>query len=201
MDNFIIEYKNALSDEFCEKAIQDIELLLKRTETNPEFSAHVKYDKNQTRNDISIFPAHFESLDYIIKELRYSLNKHYSLYTKKYYLEGTNFNDAYKDLPKLQKSSTDGGFHQWHHEQGKGSCSSRFLVWMFYLNDVEKGGKTEFLYQDLAFKPTKGSLLIWPAGFTHTHRAAKDLKEDKYIATGWFHYPEQKKIPDNSFNS
>ena len=44
------------------------------------------------------------------------------------------------------------------------------------------------------FKPTKGQLLIWPAAFTHTHRAAKDLEEDKYIATGWFHY-------DNPFNT
>lgn len=201
MDNFIIEYKNALTDEFCDNTVQDIELLLQRAKANPEFNAHVRHDNDSSRNDISIFPAHFGSLNYILEGIRLSLKKHYSLYAKKYYLEGTAFEDAYLDKPKLQKSSLGGGFHQWHHEQGKGTSSSRFLVWMFYLNNVEKGGKTEFLYQDLAFKPTKGSLLIWPAAFTHTHRAANDLKEDKYIATGWFHYPEAKKVPENSFTS
>jgi hypothetical protein len=201
MDNFIIEYKNALTDEFCDKAVQDIELLLQRAKANPEFLEHVRYDKDISRNDISIFPAHFGSLNYILEGLRSSLRKHYNLYARKYYLEGTAFEDAYLDKPKIQKSGSGGGFTQWHHEQGKFTSSSRFLVWMFYLNNVKKGGKTEFKYQDLAFKPTKGSLLIWPAAFTHTHRAAPDLKEDKYIATGWFHYPVEKKIPENSFNS
>ena len=201
MDNFIIEYKNALTDEFCDRAVNDMELLLERAKTFPEFNAHIKHDNDASRNDISFFPAHFESLNYILDELRSSLKKHYSLYTRKYYLEGTLFEDAYLDKPKLQKSSSGGGFTQWHHEHGKGTSSSRFLVWMFYLNNVKKGGKTEFLYQDLAFKPTKGSLLIWPASFTHTHRAAKDLKEDKYIATGWFHYPTLKELPKNAFIS
>ena len=72
---------------------------------------------------------------------------------------------------------------------------------MFYLNTVTKGGHTEFLYQDVSFQPTKGQLLLWPASFTHTHRAAPDLKEDKYIATGWFHYPVENEMPNNAFNS
>jgi hypothetical protein len=201
MDNFIVEYKNALTDEFCDNAVQDMDLLIQRAIDYPEFKTHVKHDDTNARKDISIFPIHFESLNYIIKGIEESLKKHYDMYAYKYYLEGTSFEDAFINPPKLQKSSSGGGFTQWHHEQGKGSSSSRFLVWMFYLNNVEKGGKTEFLYQDLAFKPTKGSLLIWPAAFTHTHRAANDLKEDKYIATGWFHYPKNKKVPENSFNS
>ena len=59
---------------------------------------------------------------------------------------------------------------------------------MIYLNDVEEGGETEFLYQSIRVAPKAGTLLIWPAGFTHTHRGNPPLSGDKYIATGWVQY-------------
>ena len=201
MNNFIKVYDNALTDEFCDSAVKEIDRFIDRSEDFTKFTDYVKKDKDKSRNDISIFPGHFESSKWLVEGIEDSLHKHYDLYCDEYSVGGTSFNDAYKNLPKLQKSSLDGGFCTWHSEQGAGGSASRFLVWMFYLNDVEKGGKTEFYWYDLQFKPTKGQLLIWPASFTHTHRAAPDLKEDKYIATGWFHYPEEKEVPKNSFNS
>lgn len=193
MDNFINVYNNALTDEFCDAAVEQINHFIERSENFTKFTDHIKRDNDNGRNDISIFCGHFESSKWITEGLNKSLNKYYNKYCEEYTI-GTSFETAYQDKPKLQKSSAGGGFFQWHCEQGGGTSASRFLVWMFYLNDVEKGGKTEFLYQDVQFKPTKGQLLIWPAAFTHTHRAAKDLEEDKYIATGWFHY-------DNPFNT
>jgi hypothetical protein len=56
---------------------------------------------------------------------------------------------------------------------------------MLYLNDVEDGGETEFLYQRMRVKPKQGTLLIWPAGFTHTHRGNPPLSNNKYVITGW----------------
>ena len=38
-----------------------------------------------------------------------------------------------------------------------------------------------------------GKLVIWPAYFTHTHRANPDLKEDKYIITGWLETDYERK--------
>ena len=61
---------------------------------------------------------------------------------------------------------------------------------MLYLNTVDTGGKTEFKYQDLAVKPEAGTMVIWPASYTHVHRANPDLVGNKYIATGWFNFPE-----------
>jgi len=90
---------------------------------------------------------------------------------------------------KFQKSSADGGFCTWHVEHSDAENSmKRYLVWMFYLNTTESG-YTEFDYQDMRVQPTQGTLVLWPAYFTHPHRAAPDLKEDKYIITGWLHHP------------
>ena len=56
---------------------------------------------------------------------------------------------------------------------------------MFYLNDVEEGGETEFYYQDKKIKPKQGSMVIAPAYFTHTHRGCIPVSNDKYIVTSW----------------
>ena len=56
---------------------------------------------------------------------------------------------------------------------------------MLYLNSVTEGGETEFLYQKRRIKPQQGRLVIFPAGFTHTHRGNPPLSGDKYILTSW----------------
>jgi hypothetical protein len=82
-----------------------------------------------------------------------------------------------------------GGYHHWHSEiyPQNASCETlhRVLLWQFYLNDVEDGGETEFLYQQRKVEARKGRLVIAPAGFTHTHKGHVARSGDKYIATSW----------------
>ena len=85
-----------------------------------------------------------------------------------------------------------GGYHHWHSEiyPQNASCETlhRVLLWQFYLNDVEDGGETEFLYQGRKVEARKGRLIIAPAGFTHTHKGHVSRSGDKYIATSWILY-------------
>jgi hypothetical protein len=90
---------------------------------------------------------------------------------------------------KLQKTPIQGGYSVWHCEQGPGMSATRALSWMVYLNDVEDGGDTEFLYQSFKQKAVKGTLVIWPAAFTHTHRGNPPYSNVKYIVTGWINFP------------
>ena len=87
---------------------------------------------------------------------------------------------------KVQKTSPAGGYHVWHCENNNYQMAQRSLVWTMYLNDVEEGGETEFLYQSVRIKPKRGTVVIWPAHFTHIHRGNPPLSGDKYIATGWY---------------
>jgi hypothetical protein len=89
---------------------------------------------------------------------------------------------------KIQKTEKTEGYHQWHYESDNPNSRHRVLAWMLYLNDIEEGGETEFLYQSCRFKPKKGTVMIWPGQFTHMHRGNPPLNDTKYICTGWGEY-------------
>lgn len=81
-------------------------------------------------------------------------------------------------------------FNAWHTERGVSNTMYRHLVFMTYLNDVNQGGETEFLHQQIKIKPEKGLTLIWPSDWTFTHRGLPAFNENKFIITGWFSYTE-----------
>ena len=90
---------------------------------------------------------------------------------------------------KVQRTDPGGGYHIWHCENGSFIYRDRVLTWMIYLNDIpyESGGATDFFHQKISFQPTKGTLVLWPACYTHMHRGAfLTGDKSKYIATGWF---------------
>jgi hypothetical protein len=85
----------------------------------------------------------------------------------------------------LQKTEPLEGYHAFHCEKDSSKNDKRCLTWMVYLNDVNEGGETEWLYQQLKIKPKRGTVVIWPTGFTHLHRGNPPMS-NKYIVTGWF---------------
>ena len=87
---------------------------------------------------------------------------------------------------KIQKTLPKQGYHVWHVEAGDTyEQLKRVLVYSMYLNDVEEGGETEFLYQSVRVKPVKGRIVIWPAYFPFVHRGNPPLKGEKYLLTSW----------------
>lgn len=94
-----------------------------------------------------------------------------------------------------------GGYHHWHSEIYPGADTlQRVLLFQYYLNDVQEGGETEFLYQNRCITPQAGRLIIAPAGFTHTHKGNVPMSGDKIIATSWvlFQKPEAQSRPQSS---
>ncbi len=84
-----------------------------------------------------------------------------------------------------------GGYPHWHCEIFPDAAFEglhRLVFWMYYLNDVASGGETEFYFQNKSIRPEKGTIVIAPAGFTHTHRGNTPESNDKYIATSWLLY-------------
>ena len=86
---------------------------------------------------------------------------------------------------KAKRIPIGGGFHQWHYENAAFCTATRRFVVQAYLNTIDEGGETEFLYQNRRINAVQGTVVIWPAGFTHVHRGNPPIGQDKYILTTW----------------
>jgi len=67
------------------------------------------------------------------------------------------------------------------HMDAYGPASRRFLVFLWYLNDVAEGGETEFVDLDIRVKPRKGTLLMFPPYWMYRHAGRPPVSNPKYI--------------------
>ena len=86
---------------------------------------------------------------------------------------------------KVQRTDPTQGYHSWHYEADTDDNSRRASAFTLYLNTVDEGGETEFLYQQQRVQATQGTVVVWPAGYTHAHRGNPPFNTSKYILTGW----------------
>lgn len=185
--DFIETYAGALSETDCALACSGIDNIIARDDPG---SACILSD-DSSRTDWNIFTGRYGSLNSIENKVLQAVAEGWRSYNQKYDITSRSVYELICSGWKFQRSEDSGGFHRWHYEQGSGNQSnSRFAVWMIYLNTVETGGRTEFKFQEKSFKPEAGTLVIWPAAYTHLHRANPDLVGRKYIATGWFNFPK-----------
>jgi hypothetical protein len=168
-----------------------------------ELIAYHKNSNDKTQgecaNDSRIIGIHTDlkdSTDVILKESALAqsycseLNVILNQYLEQYIYANKVDKFGLTDSINIQHYFPGQGYHKFHCERSgnKEPMASRHLVFMTYLNDVNDGGETEFIYQELKVKPKKGLTLIWPSDWTHTHRGITSNTEEKYILTGWFNF-------------
>lgn len=182
METFVREYPNQIIDSVCDDLI---DFFHEKKQMSKDFVYHVNEDY---RKDYSLFCERFGTFK---QKFQTYLDSEIHDAFKDYKSEmGRCWPKVYNNTHyKLQYSYPGGGFYSWHADGGEENVD-RFLTWLIYLNDVEEGGRTEFRYQGeelkRGVKPERGKLILFPAARTHIHRAAPNLREDKYILTGWF---------------
>ena len=199
--NFVMTIDNMLNPKICDFIVENMQ--------NPEkhYKSHTTIDNRKGRQDKqmpgSLFLTHITGIQ-VAEKIEFGdkvgdiftncLEEGLRVYVKTVqdglipivensFIDFTEF--------KFQETSQSGGFHDWHYENGGQQNKQRFLVWSIFFNDVEEGGELEFLYHSMRVKPKKGSMVLFPAGFTHTHRGNPPISNTKYIATGWYYaFPE-----------
>jgi len=168
MSNYIFVKKNAIKKRHCKNIIKKLnteKLIPGQNEGIKDFYS-----------GLQIVPQYEEWFDDFIKEFdEYTRVNSYLL----------NKAGRWKiDFCNYQKYKPNQFFKKEHCEH----CLEypyRMVAWMFYCNNIKKGGGTKFPQQNFIAEPEEGTLLIWPAFWTHTHFGIKAPKEYKYIVTGW----------------
>ena len=189
VDNFVGVFKNVYTDDYCDRVIEEFE---KADKAKLTFSRQQSENALETdKKDQSMWSGEnwleHDSLNHIIATKFFeTFNQAINYYKEKYPVLSSN--QLYVWGNKIQRTEVGGGYHIWHYESGGRAFCRRVLAYILYLNDIDEGGETEFLYQSKRIKPEKGTLVLFPANFTHTHRGNPPLSNTKYIATGWVEY-------------
>lgn len=194
--DFIGVWENFVPSSFCDNLIELFEnsiitgeytsLVNPNLRGKPETSINDgsdSYGSSLFRKDKSIL------LNYINESFSIEVNKFLTSCVSHYINNFPQLSELHLISPyiKFQKTSPGGGYHIWHYENSSLDIAARELVWTIYLNDLPDGeGETEFLYQHRRIKPSKGTVVVFPAGMTHVHRGNTVFTTDKYILTGWY---------------
>ena len=209
IENFMGVYPNAVSKEYCEKVIGRFDYIQETqgyaSEENPEGkiwtrqgSEHIStiQKENDTYflggNSSHLQPMEDDMLMYtdmpLLREFWHAIGNCYKKYAVKY--GGLDSIHVHKMSPqvRIQKYKPSQGYHVWHCEADNVLSSHRIIAVQLYLNTVEEGGETEFLYQKMRVPSVQGTLLLHPAAWTHMHRGNPPLKGNKYIVTTWLQY-------------
>jgi len=116
-----------------------------------------------------------------LKELQEALEEYINVYP--FCNKGHPFSI---DMVNIQYYKPYQGFKKLHYERSHKNNFCRHLTFMTYLNSLEDGGGTEFVYQRKVINAVKGKTVIFPADWTHVHRGVISPTEEKYIITGWY---------------
>lgn len=194
-DDFIGIYENAYSDEYCDNVVhqykelenagfgwtrQDVQDVATNIKDNTQIDTQSLLYRTNSININGFGSAHQEFIDIFDQNIWGEYSTKYSI------LEGHRGLGIYSN--KVQKIEPGQGYHVWHCETQTREMSNRVLSYILYLNDIDDGGETEFLYQSIRVKPKKGTFILFPATFTHTHRGNPPLSDTKYIMNGWVEF-------------
>ena len=199
IENFVGVFPNAASEEYCERCISQFNLI------DSGLSGHVgageriysrqelEPDILQSQKDSDMYLVCEEVKDSILlstqDRMLHEFNNVvwdcYGEYAKKYGILNSLARHQISPYIKIQRYKPTQGYHVWHEETGALHAANRLLVVALYLNTVEEGGETEFLYQSMRVKPVQGTMIIHPGSFTHTHRGNPPLKGVKYFMNTW----------------
>jgi hypothetical protein len=170
-----------LDTNLCDRII-DVFADEERINPSTVIAGEVQYGGAHNRKDKCVFldDGNGELATLVNNHLNNVLGKYLEIYSI------TTYNVLTSVRQKLQKTPVGGGYHTWHCEDFAITSSNRILVWSIYLNDVEEGGETEFLYLNKRIKAEKGVTVIFPANFVATHRGNPPISNDKYLLTGWY---------------
>ena len=185
--NGIEEYTDAFEKEYCDEVIRHFELMRESNITN------LQNDIGKNSDERIVFDWAYtqNQFHYDFNLCKYFYSRMNEIYVQNYMEKYDMLKRSQQHTPKgmsVQKTMPHQGYHAWHQETADVGSGARVVTYMLYLNDVDEGGETEFLYQGVKLKPETGKLVFFPTGFTYPHRGNPIYKGEKYIITGWYTY-------------
>ena len=176
---YLWEKRNALTPDLCHRLIEKFEACPDKSH-GVTANGYLPDTKQSTDLFIST-RADFKKED---DELAKCLTRD----TVEYYktIPFNPFRTNLEDNGYNVQRTNPGQQYKWHHDCFGSPADNkiRLITFVWYLNDVEEGGFTEFI-DGTQVKPEEGKLLLFPAERSWVHRGTPPKSNTKYICTGW----------------
>lgn len=174
--NYIRTYESALPQAFCRNVIDLFESDKERQERNGSNVRNGLSESNWREIDLSAC-AEFNFRNVILNCLR-----HY----KSQYEKDCGIRPALPEpralAPLIVKRYDPGGLDKFQpHFDSIAEVANRYMVFLWYLNDVGEGGQTEFVDLHHSVPPREGTLLMFPPYWMYRHAGKPPVSNSKYI--------------------
>lgn len=201
-DKFIKIYESKYTVEFCNNVIRlfNNETLIKKGVSAAGIDIEVKdttdykipskicpiVNSKQVEEWIDIDSSIHEILSPTITEYILEVNNILPNQEGLNFLIKTEYSDTGHQIQKYKKN--EGHYKRFHNDFAilDNTQYYRILTYIIYLNTIEEGGETNF-FGTYSIKPTAGTIVIFPALWTHPHCGKIPVSDDKYIITGWLY--------------
>jgi hypothetical protein len=200
MEKYIYINKKSLSSEVCRDLIE----LFENEDRKYDGVTHGGLQKNVK-----------DTKDFIIPDNEPKWYKYYHLFHNELtrnlqiYLNKLNENPSFKNENQnttaiykhfnnskiacsvfmLQRYIMNEGRYIYHNDFSVDfkNKKNRIITYLWYLNDVEEGGETDFPDINIKVKPETGKLVLFPATWDFPHCGKMPISSNKYIVTGWLY--------------
>lgn len=169
------ELKNNLSSKLCSDIIERFEF-----DDRKQPGATSGGIKPEMKNSLDLMISNLVEWEDVVRVLDDTLKRNMLRYQEFLYQvlpNGYNIMDTLHSSYQIQKS----GYYRWHHDAKIEYGRERILTFIWYLNTIEEGGETGFLYKKI--KPETGKFVFFPATWDYVHCGFD--AQNKYIITGW----------------
>jgi hypothetical protein len=195
MNSLICEYADAIPLELCQTLIErfdshearpDGRILvedklhsdggMRTAGRRPAKEASVIYLSR--RNSVEADPVFAEAVSQFCGRLANSLDTYWSSVGRLLGIQMTPLAEKQLDFIKYRQGI---GYYDAHVDAFRESTQWRVVSAVAYLNNVLKGGETEFTFVGRSVSPQAGKVLIFPSFYGCVHRSRLAESDTKYI--------------------
>jgi hypothetical protein len=187
MMDYIATYENVLPKQLCGEIIELFELHTEQHEQTL-LDGHRSFTEINITKDVSVWTD-------VQEHLLNSAQQYLGDYMNKFQIDKKSWPESlgYEQFRMKRYMPNDKDEFAFHVDVGDYASARRFLVFFWYLNDVEEGGATAFrrnqqLPIEQKVQPKAGRLLIFPPLWTHPHIGMRPISGPKYIIGSYLHY-------------
>ncbi|UXI67624.1 2OG-Fe(II) oxygenase [Tahibacter amnicola] len=183
---YIQVFDNALPDDFCDQMVQSFNHMARFHVRNGRGYRQGLEESGWTELDITpLTDAGFQG--FFFKQIDDYLARYNQALGLTIPVPPTS---RFAEL-RIKRYASDGTDGFQPHFDSINQVANRYLVFLWYLNDVEEGGETQFVDLDVKVPARKGRLLVFPPYWMYQHAGLPPRSSDKYIISTYLLFPDQ----------